>query len=161
MCVITRLSHKFCPSYTSCNSSLTLLQVSLKLVVIEPEAAAKATAIAATITKWPWPDVAPICPTCANAGTGKIDNIVINTRVTIQSFFIYARTHNKVPLLHVMTIMPYAPSLGQRVAMLRSSPSTSSENSATLSHTLGQMFIRIKFGLSESNTSKNIKSYLL
>lgn len=143
MFVITRLSYQLCPSYYSCNSNLSLLQVSLKLVAIAPTAAPKATATVATITQWPCPDVAPICATYANAGTGKIDNIVNNNRAIIQPFSIYARTRNKVPLLHLLTIMPYVPSLGQRIAMLRSSPSTSSENFATLSHTLGQMFIQL------------------
>lgn len=82
MFVITRLSHQLCPSYSSCNSSLSILEVTLKPSL----AAAKAKAIAAAMTQWSWPAIAPICQTWANAGIGKIDNIddiVINTRVII------------------------------------------------------------------------------
>ena len=85
MFVITRLSYQLCPSYYSCNSNLSLLQVSLKLVAIAPTAAPKATATVATITQWPCPDVAPICATCANAGTGKIDNIVNKASTAVEN----------------------------------------------------------------------------
>ena len=80
MFVITRLSHQLCPSYSSCNSSLSILEVTLK------SSLAATKAIAAAMTQWSWPAIAPICQTWANAGIGKIDNIddiVINTRVII------------------------------------------------------------------------------